>query len=111
MTKFCGYIRREYGCKSPKIIRQELQVKSDEKLVLVTPGGGGDGYNLVKTYLQGLAQMPSQQPIKSLIFSGPEMPEAQRQEFAQTIEQMDLPVQISDVFRLILPATWMPPIR
>jgi predicted glycosyltransferase len=96
MTKFCGYIRREYGCKSPKVIREELQVKSDEKLVLVTPGGGGDGYNLVKTYLLGLAQMSSQQPISSLIFSGPEMPEAQKQEFAQMIEQMDLPVQISE---------------
>ncbi len=96
MTKFCGYIRREYGCKSPKVIREELQVKSDEKLVLVTPGGGGDGYNLVKTYLLGLAQMSSQKPIKSLIFSGPEMPEAQKQEFAQMIEQMALPVQISE---------------
>jgi predicted glycosyltransferase len=96
MTKFCGYICREYGFKRPEVIRQELQVKSDEKLVLVTPGGGGDGYNLVKTYLQGLSQMTSQLPIKTLIFSGPEMPLSQRKEFAETIEQLNLPVQISE---------------
>ncbi len=96
ITQFCGYILREYGCKSPEAIRKELQVKSDQKLVLVTPGGGGDGYNLVKTYLQGLAQMRSQLSIKSLIFSGPEMPQEQRQEFALMIQQLDLPVQISE---------------
>jgi predicted glycosyltransferase len=94
-TKFCGYIRREYGCKSPKVIRQELQVKPDEKLVLVTPGGGADGYYLVETYLQGLAKLFPQQKIKSLIFSGPEMLQEQRQELARLVEQFPH-VQISE---------------
>lgn len=71
---YCGYIRRQPGCKPRQILRQELQVNPDEQLVLVTPGGGGDGYRLVNTYLSGLAQLPSQRSIKSLIVGEPEMP-------------------------------------
>lgn len=94
-TKFCGYLRREYGCKSPQAIRQELQVNPDEQLVLITPGGGGDGYHLVETYLQGLATLPPQHKIKSLIFSGPEMSQDQRDKLAQLVEQFPH-VQISE---------------
>lgn len=86
-TKFCGYIRREYGRKSPKVIRQELQIQPDEKLVLITPGGGGDGYHLVETYLQGLSQVSSQTKIRSLIISGPEMPEECKQKLSEMVQQ------------------------
>ncbi len=34
-VKFCGYIRRDYGHKPPELIHQELQMKANEKLVLV----------------------------------------------------------------------------
>ena len=87
-TQFCGYIRREYGCKSPQAIRQELNIQPDEKLVLVTPGGGGDGYRLVKTYLQGLAELNPEHKIKSLIISGPEMPANKRQEILQFVQNL-----------------------
>lgn len=86
-TKFCGYIRREYGEISPQAIRQKLKVKSSEKLVLVTPGGGGDGYCLVETYLKGLAQLKSQLKIKTLIVSGPEMPLEQRKKLIRLAKQ------------------------
>ncbi len=88
-VKFCGYLRRESGDKTPDIVRQELQIETDEKLVLVTPGGGADGYNLVKNYLLGLAQLDSDTKIKSLIISGPEMPSSQQQEFTQIACQND----------------------
>ncbi|NJK49280.1 glycosyltransferase [Candidatus Gracilibacteria bacterium] len=94
-TKFCGYLRREYGSKSSQVIRQELQVNPDEQLVLITPGGGGDGYHLVETYLQGLATLPTQHKIKSLIFSGPEMSQDQRDKLARLVEQIPH-VQISE---------------
>jgi predicted glycosyltransferase len=86
-TKFCGYICREYGYKPTELIRQELQVKPKEKLVLVTPGGGGDGYHLVETYLQGLTQLSAKHKIKSLIISGPEMPQDRTQKLSQIIQQ------------------------
>ncbi|WP_217523359.1 glycosyltransferase family protein [Pleurocapsa sp. PCC 7327] len=94
-TKFCGYIRREYGHKSTQLVRQELKVKSKEKLVLVTPGGGGDGYYLVETYLQGLTQLSAKHKIKSLIISGTEMPQDRTQELSQIAQQFSH-VQMSE---------------
>ncbi|MEA5594576.1 glycosyltransferase family protein [Rivularia sp. UHCC 0363] len=80
-VRFCGYIRRPHGCKTSKIIRQELQLTPKQKLVLVTPGGGEDGYQLVNTYLQGQELLKnSQYSIKNLVFCGPEMPKEQKQE-------------------------------
>lgn len=78
-VRFCGYLRRQPGLKKAETIRQELQVKSTEKLVLVTPGGGEDGYQLVDTYLQGLELQLNSSHLKSLIICGPEMPKVQRE--------------------------------
>ncbi len=72
-VKFCGYIRRPTGKQNAHTLRRELQIQPEEKLVLVTSGGGGDGYNLVHNYLQGLKQLSARDKIKSLIVSGPEM--------------------------------------
>ncbi|MGB3755078.1 MAG: glycosyltransferase [Rivularia sp. (in: cyanobacteria)] len=78
---FCGYIRRPQGCKTSEMIRQELYLRSEDKLILVTPGGGEDGYLLVKTYLQGQELLKNHQHcIKSLVFCGPEMATEQKQE-------------------------------
>jgi predicted glycosyltransferase len=78
-VRFCGYIRRSPGHKTTAEIRQELNLSAAQKLVLVTPGGGEDGYELIATYLQGLALLPPSEQLKTLIFTGPEMPEAKRQ--------------------------------
>lgn len=78
-VRLCGYIRREAGFKGRDAARKELQL-TDEKLVLVTPGGGEDGYRLVKTYLSGLEHLPAGLNVRSLIICGPEMPEAQRKQ-------------------------------
>lgn len=85
-VKFCGYIRRETGRKSRSLLRQELQTSPDEPLVLVTPGGGGDGYHLVNNYICGVSQL-SPRRIKSLIVCGPEMPPPQRQKLYQAARQ------------------------
>jgi predicted glycosyltransferase len=77
-VRFCGYIRRPSGDKSKTQIHQELQVQANEKLVLVTPGGGQDGYELINNYLQGLQILPNSEFIKSLIICGPEMPIEQK---------------------------------
>ncbi|MGF1588049.1 MAG: glycosyltransferase family protein [Pleurocapsa sp.] len=85
-VRFCGYIRKESGLKTRRTIRQELSLGSDEKLVLVTPGGGEDGYYLINNYLQGLGQLSgySHNPmIRSLIFCGAEMPPKQQQQIYQ----------------------------
>ncbi|MDM9385410.1 glycosyltransferase [Chlorogloeopsis sp. ULAP01] len=73
-VQFCGYIRKELGRKGPNFVRNELRLSPDEQLVLVTPGGGEDGYNLVDTYLSSLALLPASRKLRSMIVFGPEMP-------------------------------------
>ncbi|WP_041739377.1 glycosyltransferase [Calothrix sp. PCC 6303] len=82
-VRFCGYIRRPSGNKSKTQIHQELKVQINQKLVLVTPGGGEDGYDLINNYLQGLKILPNSDYIKSLIICGPEMPTEQKQGFEE----------------------------
>ncbi|BAY30087.1 hypothetical protein NIES2107_19310 [Nostoc carneum NIES-2107] len=78
-SRYCGYIKRKPGLKSPTNIREELQVSPQERLILVTPGGGEDGYELVDTYLAAINLLPEAKLYKSLIIYGPEMPVSQKQ--------------------------------
>ncbi|MBD2409390.1 glycosyltransferase [Nostoc calcicola FACHB-3891] len=73
-VQFCGYIRQQLGRKSPNLIRSELQLGKEEQLILITPGGGEDGYSLIDTYLSSLALLPTYYKLRSLIICGPEMP-------------------------------------
>ena len=77
-VEFCGYIQPQALLRDRDTVRKELQIKSAERLVLVTPGGGEDGHALVQTYIQALQHMPHKAHIRSLIVTGPEMSESQR---------------------------------
>lgn len=85
-TRYCGYIGRQPGFVHPSFIRKQLDVSKEESLILVTPGGGEDGYQLVDSYLSALALLPAQNSIKSLIICGPEMPADQKQLVLQAAE-------------------------
>lgn len=76
-VRFCGYIRREAGRRGRDLLRKELQI-NEEKLILVTAGGGEDGCRLIETYVAGLEELPPVHNIRSLIICGPEMPQSQR---------------------------------
>ena len=84
-VKFCGYLRRDLGNKSRAEVRQELKLRDAEKLVLVTVGGGEDAYEIVATYLHGVAQLPANHNLHSLIVTGPEMKATQRQALSQNL--------------------------
>lgn len=81
-VRYCGYLRKEPGLKSREARREELQVQEHEQLVLVTPGGGEDGYQLVDTYLTGAAQLQAE-AFRSVIICGSEMPKQQREQIYQ----------------------------
>ncbi|BAZ10706.1 hypothetical protein NIES4071_25290 [Calothrix sp. NIES-4071] len=85
-TRYCGYIGRQPGLIHPSFIRKKLEVSKEEKLILVTPGGGEDGYQLVDSYLSALTLLPAQNHITSLIICGPEMPAEQKQLVFQAAE-------------------------
>jgi predicted glycosyltransferase len=57
-------------------VRQELGI-ADQPLVLVTVGGGGDGFQVLKSYLDMLAQNPSP-AFHSLLVTGPLMADHRR---------------------------------
>ncbi len=82
-VQFCGYIYKEPGDRHPDQVRQALHLQPEEKLVLVTPGGGEDGYHLIHTYLLGLAHQPSTLKLRSLVICGPEMPLEQQTALAE----------------------------
>jgi predicted glycosyltransferase len=82
-VRYCGYIERNAGEIYPAILRQELGIQTDEKLVLVTSGGGADGYRLMSTYLMGLQLDSQNDKVKSLLITGPEMSIEQREQLAE----------------------------
>ena len=89
--RYCGYIRKDSGLKNRRTIRQELSIGKDEKLILVTPGGGEDGYYLISNYLQGLARQRSnfiKQNIRTLIFCGAEMPLQHQQQIDRQAKEL-----------------------
>jgi len=55
---FCGYVSRQHPTRSRSEIRKELSVAEDESLVLVTAGGGQDGYDLLSLPWQPPAALP-----------------------------------------------------
>ncbi|MGF1568660.1 MAG: glycosyltransferase family protein [Nodosilinea sp.] len=77
-TRFTGYVRRGCGLRSPRSVRQALGLSPTTPLVLVTPGGGGDGGHLLTTYLEALDLLPPAMALSSLIIGGPELPADQK---------------------------------
>lgn len=76
---FTGYIPRKLPSKNEtNKIRREQGVDKDEKLVVVTAGGGGDGYLIMDTYLSMLEKETVPPPFKSVLITGPFMPKQDR---------------------------------
>jgi predicted glycosyltransferase len=91
-VQFCGYLRRDRGPYKREQIRRELRLE-DEPLVLVTAGGGEDGYHLLSTYLQGLHTLSDVTSIKTLLVCGPEMSELHRRRIHQAANLPGLMIQ------------------
>jgi predicted glycosyltransferase len=79
---YCGYIARSRSRRSSGALRNELGVGRDERLVLATAGGGADGFELLRSYLEALFRLPEAVAPHSLVVCGPEMSEPQREHLA-----------------------------
>ncbi|NEQ46706.1 MAG: glycosyltransferase [Leptolyngbya sp. SIOISBB] len=88
-TRFMGYIRRGAGLQAPADLRRTLGLRPTERLVLVTPGGGADGFQLVDTYLQSLHEQSPEQRTVSLVIGGPEMSAADKHQLLPRIASHD----------------------
>lgn len=94
-VNFCGYIARAPGRHTRAQARQQLSVAPHEPLVLVTPGGGQDGYALIDACLKGLLALAPDQRPRTHIVSGPELDTAARDAIAQAARQLP-PVSVQD---------------
>lgn len=74
----CGYLRRTARTRPAADVRRELDA-GDRPLVVVTVGGGGDGYAILHTYLEMLERAPAPAAYHSLLVTGPLMAEGKRQ--------------------------------
>lgn len=74
----CGYLRRAVPARPAADVRRELDAR-DQPLHVVTVGGGGDGFEILKTYLEMLSQGDSTPRYHSLLVTGPLMAQAKRQ--------------------------------
>lgn len=77
-VEFCGYISRQPGRQSRDDARRQLGLHGAEPLLLVTPGGGEDGYSLIALTLDALGRLPHAQRPRTHLVCGPEMNEQQR---------------------------------
>ncbi len=77
--RFTGYIPRKVPTRAAvSHVQKELSLDPNQKLVVVTTGGGGDGYRLIETYLSMLESLPRPLPFQSVLVTGPFMPQEYR---------------------------------
>ena len=76
---FCGYVRREAGPEKREEIRKQLRVAESDRMILVTAGGGEDGYGLIRAYLEGAAAQRKGGRWKTVIVTGPELAQPDKQ--------------------------------
>ena len=78
---FTGYIPRKIpGKDAVTRIRKKYGIKSDDKLVLVTTGGGGDGHAVMDHFLTMIENTHHHPPFKSILITGPFMPKQERED-------------------------------
>ena len=76
---FTGYLsRRVPSVSAVQKTRKEQGLADGEKLVVVTTGGGGDGYEVMDAYLGMLEKLPASLPLKNVLITGPFMPKRDR---------------------------------
>jgi predicted glycosyltransferase len=79
-VRFCGYVRRPQSTRHRDAVRREVGVEAAGTLVLVTPGGGQDGDQVLRTYVEALPLIHETDAVKSLIVTGPELAPSTRAE-------------------------------
>lgn len=80
---FTGYLpRKQCTDKAKQKTRKKFCVRENEKMIVVTAGGGGDGYQMMDTYLN-LLESRHFKGHKSILITGPFMPKKQRRLLAK----------------------------
>jgi len=86
-VRFCGYLGTELPAASPEETRRKLGI-ARKTFVLVTVGGGGDGFPVLDAYLRALEVLPRSLELSSLLVGGPDLPEAEQEVVRRRCEEM-----------------------
>lgn len=88
---YTGYIPRKVPSDSQvQKARKEQGLADEGKLIVVTTGGGGDGYVLMDAYLSMLENEPGPTPFKSVLITGPFMPKQDRKKVFKRARKLGL---------------------
>ncbi len=88
---YTGYIPRKVPSDSQvQKVGKEQGLSDDGKLIVVTTGGGGDGYVLMDAYLSMLENESSTVPFKSVLITGPFMPKQDRKKVFKRARKLGL---------------------
>jgi predicted glycosyltransferase len=89
---FTGYLPRKVSSDKTKLkTRKKFCVKSDERMIVVTAGGGGDGFKMMDKYIAMYESYPVPK-IKSILITGPFMPKEQRRHLAKRAKAFKIKV-------------------
>lgn len=72
MVRYCGYVRKTPRLRPVEQVRQELGAQG-RKLVLLTVGGGKDGFPVLRAALEALAPRIDSHGLHLQVVAGPEM--------------------------------------
>jgi len=88
---FTGYIKRK-NIKQGKraLIRRKYRILDEDTFVLVTTGGGGDGYEVIDHFLAMHDYYPASLPLKSIILTGPFMPKTTREKIRKRAKRFGI---------------------
>jgi predicted glycosyltransferase len=99
-VRYLGYLRRRSG-RPPAQVRAELALRTG-RLVLVTVGGGSDGYPVLRAMSEAIRDAPERAGFDCLLVAGPLMPAADRQALraalpaSPTIRLLDAVEELAD---------------
>ena len=88
---FTGYLSRKVPSNSAiQKTRKEQGLENGQKLVVVTTGGGGDGYEVMDHYLSMLESLPRPIGFKTVLVTGPFMPKEQRKNIFRRAKNLNV---------------------
>lgn len=88
-VKFTGYIKRKKVAQSKRAsIRKRYRILDDDVFILVTTGGGGDGFEVLDHYLAMHDFYPTSLPLKSIIITGPFMAKKTREKIRKKAQKI-----------------------
>ncbi len=89
-TFFTGYLpRRGVSAKVAAKTREKFCAQTGEKMIVLTTGGGGDGFKMMDIYL-AMFEEGRLEGVLSVLITGPFMPIEQRRELSKRARQLGI---------------------